>query len=739
MARIPDITPSFESLANPPVPVSDRPIVATDLSAPAQAIKQAGAEGVDVANQAIDMQGKTDVAFAKSNYLTAMIQAQKNEENNPDWQGAPQRWQDAAKTAYDASLEGITNPRFKAQFAAEAGFDTRYQYQNFLQQVDMKRKQDGLGKTTQAVQNNMTSALAAPDDETAATIINNTNDLLKGATANGFITPQQEIEERNKWIQQYGKSKIEQMQQSGDAEGAKDWFNRHYNLLNPTPQDVNQINAAVTIPRATSTTDRIVAGASMANPQALADAQEQMESGGQQSAVSSKGALGVMQLMPAAAQDAAMKLGVPYDPERLKNDEVYNRMLGNEYRNEMIARYSGNQTLALAAYNAGPRSVDKWIKQFGNPNTGEISNADFIAKIPFKETRNYVTAINAKAPPIPGVPLDAQDPEKSHQAWLETANNMPPSISQLVNTGIQTRINAGEQQRIDTQTAASSTMTNPILQGKITDPSQLQAPEMQTAWANANPELQKAVLGGLKEQNKESTEFGPKFWDLYKGVHAPDGDPSKITNPTQFYKYGDGNGLTLKGIQQLSSEIDGKKTAEGAQKAAMEAQTFKVLKTQLSGEDLFPGMKDPKGEEIFAQAMPMVYKAIQDGESKGIPASELYSPSSKNWVGNVAKGLIRPPDQWHADIVGSNLQDEAAPTGGMMSSVSRWLNSFDNSIETEARQGVIEKAFKDGKYSTDETKPQGLAVLKKAVADNNITKEKFMELAVKYGYAQGGK
>lgn len=730
MAKIPDISPSFADLGNTPVPTPDQRVTApAELGAPEEAIARVGAQGVEVANQAIDMQGKTDLAFAKSNYLTSMIEFQKQDENNPDWQGAKQRWLDTSQKAYDTAAQGIQNPRWQAEFEAQAKDDTWRQYSSFLQNVDVRRKNDGYAKTTQSNMNDMSAALGASDEKTVATLMNNVNDKLNNAVAQGYMTPQQAVVDRQEWTRKYGEQKVQQFVEAGNPEGARDWFNKNIAMMNPSQQDISAINAAVTVPRATGTVDRITAGAPIADSKRLGDVQQQMESGNNPSAVSAKGAIGVMQLLPSTAMEVASKMGVPFDPVALAKDPIYNRMLGDEYRNEMIARYHGNQTLALAAYNAGPGNVDKWIQQFGNPNTGAISDADFINKIPFDETRNYVTAINAKAPPIAGVPLDAQNPQASHDAWLTTAAQLPPSVRDLAATGIQTRINAGQQQAIDTQTSAAKTLAQPVLSGQITDPAQLLAPEMQQAWANARPELQKAVMAGMKNQNKESEEFGTKFWQLYNQVHAPEGDATKITDPTTFYQYGAGNGLTLKGIQQLTQELDSKKTADGAARSAMEAQTFKVVKTQVSGEDQYPGMKDPKGEEIFAQAMPLVYKAIADGHAKGIPDSELYNPKSPNWAGSVVQGLIRPPAQWHADISTANMTDEDAPAAP---EEKGWLTKL---IEPPSRH--VEDDLKAGVYSTNPTaKAQGLVQLKRAVLNRSMSQQKFNELALAYGYAR---
>lgn len=125
----------------------------------------------------------------------------------------------------------------------------------------------------------------------------------------------------------------------------------------------------------------------------------QAESSGDPTAKSPKGALGLMQLMPGTAKEMANELGIPYSEERLTADPNYNMALGNAYLNKMLGRYNGDSTLAVAAYNAGPGSVDEWIKTNGDPRTGQVSHQAWIDKIPFKETRDYTGKIVSQLVP----------------------------------------------------------------------------------------------------------------------------------------------------------------------------------------------------------------------------------------------------------------------------------------------------------------------------------------------------
>ena len=101
----------------------------------------------------------------------------------------------------------------------------------------------------------------------------------------------------------------------------------------------------------------------------------------------------MMQLMPGTADEEARKAGVGYSLGRLTSDPGYNVALGTNHARRLLGRYDGNYVLAVAAYNAGPGNVNKWVARYGDPRRGNVDVLRWIEQIPFMETRGYVQRV----------------------------------------------------------------------------------------------------------------------------------------------------------------------------------------------------------------------------------------------------------------------------------------------------------------------------------------------------------
>jgi hypothetical protein len=128
------------------------------------------------------------------------------------------------------------------------------------------------------------------------------------------------------------------------------------------------------------------------NNMALFDRLLKQESGGKQKdafgnpITSKKGAIGISQVMPATAPEAAKLAGLAFDAEKYRNDESYNKALGSAYLDSKLAQFGGDEDKALGAYNAGAGAVNKAIAQ-AKENGG--SWLDYMPD----ETKNYVAKI----------------------------------------------------------------------------------------------------------------------------------------------------------------------------------------------------------------------------------------------------------------------------------------------------------------------------------------------------------
>ncbi|MEM1385976.1 MAG: lytic transglycosylase domain-containing protein [Pseudomonadota bacterium] len=115
-------------------------------------------------------------------------------------------------------------------------------------------------------------------------------------------------------------------------------------------------------------------------------------------AISPAGARGLMQVMPATAQNVARKLGLDYQLGKLTTDAVFNATLGSAYLAELIDEFGESYPLVAAGYNAGPGRPRSWIELYGDPRLADVDAVDWVEHVPFRETRNYVMRVMESVP-----------------------------------------------------------------------------------------------------------------------------------------------------------------------------------------------------------------------------------------------------------------------------------------------------------------------------------------------------
>jgi soluble lytic murein transglycosylase len=110
-----------------------------------------------------------------------------------------------------------------------------------------------------------------------------------------------------------------------------------------------------------------------------------VESGGDAAAVSRRGAVGLLQLMPGTGEEMAARLGVPWRGEATLRDPETNLRLGAAYLRRLLDRFDGQAAFAVAAYNAGPERVKAWRWR-----AADADATTAILREGFAETRRHV-------------------------------------------------------------------------------------------------------------------------------------------------------------------------------------------------------------------------------------------------------------------------------------------------------------------------------------------------------------
>lgn len=351
---------------------------------------------------------------------------------------------------------------------------------------------------------------------------------------------------------------------------------------------------------------------------------------------SHKGAQGEMQVMPATAANP----GYGVQPAKDNSPDELARV-GRDVVGAMTARYQ-DPSLILAAYNAGPGNVDKWIAKYGDPRTGAISGADWAQQIPFSETRKYVTnglaKLNQGGAPVATVTkreLKTQLPAIAAQA-RDTWNSLYPNDPQgadavearVYSYGNRVLNDVAAQQgaALDTVDRVLNAVTvsgrTPTLDDVLNDPAGRQA------WGQMSPPAQTIKLRSLA--SGEYIRSDPKLVsDLRQRLYLPDGDPNKITQPWQVTQYA-GTRLNYTDTEHLFKEMA--QANNPFLHLVNDAKTRALKSLTASMYVISPDAPSSLTPDAAARFNADLDNKIKDARAKGIDPQTLLTPGNPNYA-----------------------------------------------------------------------------------------------------------
>ena len=167
--------------------------------------------------------------------------------------------------------------------------------------------------------------------------------------------------------------------------------------------------------------------------------------------------------------------------------------------------------------------------------------------------------------------------------------------------------------------------------------------------------------------SKTTRAYGPGFYAAYQAVHAPDGDPTRITDPQQLYaRAGPGGDLSIAGVDKLRSDLAARGTPGAVAASKIQAGVMAYAKQELSFADDYPGLRDPKGEASFNIGFtPAFFKYWNDGIKAGKTPAEL---ADKAAIDKLIAPFKRTTAQWVQDRLAS---DEPAMPGAAPAAVAQ--------------------------------------------------------------------
>lgn len=189
-------------------------------------------------------------------------------------------------------------------------------------------------------------------------------------------------------------------------------------------------------------------------------------------AMSGAGARGLMQMMPATASLTARRHGLSYGNKSELFTPSTNMQLGMAHVSDLLSSFGGSYVLSIASYNAGAGRANQWVSTYGDPRATNADVIDWIERIPFNETRNYVQRV-----------LENTQVYRNILAGRDT----PLTIAADLKRGGYTAVAAAEAQFSSSPAPALTPPAAPVAAASPTTPTPAAAPATPGAQFSSNP------------------------------------------------------------------------------------------------------------------------------------------------------------------------------------------------------------------------------------------------------------
>jgi hypothetical protein len=592
---------------------------------------QTAARDVTTANALADKETDAlEEARANSNYLIKTKQLRDELSTVTDPTDLDKTYGPKFQQAYDESASMISNPRKRELWTLKTAPDLTGQNLAVGDKVFDLQKTQTIADTNQKLDDIRQSALKTQDPEERAKFISAGQQLLNGLKEAGYIDAVTEQKYRKKWTEDYAVSAIQMMPPE-----------ERVKVLSPVVQGrdavldrIGQVENATGNPAARSSTSSAMGNFQFTKGTWLDMVQAHRPD-----------------LLQGRSEQQVLDLRA--DPKVSR--EMAGYLLDDNaavLRNQGIAPTPSNLYLA---HFLGVNDAAKVIRAApGTPISDVVTPASIAANKSVLEGKTTDTVLDWSSRKMGGAQRGKGGlvdfiPEDKAYDMLHTARQEVEggTIEQQRQAKLQ-----AEQVK-----AQSDAAENEIIGDLYSDKPKYTVQSIATdqRLTPAAKERMIAAAGKALGTDKSDKTYGPAFMSVYQRIHAPDGSPDKITDPSMLYPMvGQKDGLTVQGVDKLVSEINSRKTPEGVAEAEMRNQFFKMARGQISGTNEGLHIKDPKGDEQYLKFIATAWPAYDAGKKAGKTPAQLLNPDSPDYIGKAIVNFKRPQNEWFADVMRDN-------------------------------------------------------------------------------------